>query len=160
MAASNPQIEWYIRTIGFGYDGRRDVFYPHGLNSSSYLIHYSLIYNAMENNSTFHAVPRAGNMLHLTQRPPADWSISSPFCRIILGLRRKFATIRGTLLILVKQSLPQLPAFAGMEYVVLPVYGFFNHNYNVFAPGTANRFEVQMDLPVMQVKPPQQGRLF
>jgi uncharacterized protein YecE (DUF72 family) len=63
MAASNPQIDWYIGTIRFGYDGRRDAFYPHGMNSSSYLTHYSLIFNAVEIDSTFRAVPRSGRKL-------------------------------------------------------------------------------------------------
>lgn len=71
MAASDPQIDWYIGTIRVGYDGRRDVFHPRGMNSSSYLTHYILIFNVVEIDSTFRAVPRAGNLLH--------WSISSPF---------------------------------------------------------------------------------
>jgi uncharacterized protein YecE (DUF72 family) len=75
MAASDPQIDWYIGTIRVGYDGRRDVFYPHGMNSSSYLTHYSLILNVVEIDSTYRAVPRAEKILH--------WRISSPFCRLI-----------------------------------------------------------------------------
>jgi uncharacterized protein YecE (DUF72 family) len=71
MAASDPQIDWYIGTIRVGYDGRRNDFYPRGMNSSNYLTHYSLIFHVVEIDSPSPAVPRAENLLH--------WSISSPF---------------------------------------------------------------------------------
>jgi uncharacterized protein YecE (DUF72 family) len=40
------------------------------------------------------------------------------------------------------------------------VIGFFNNDYAGFAPGTANRFKIQLNLPVNQFQSPQQGRLF
>ncbi len=73
MAAYKPRIDWYIGTIGFGYDDWRGVFYPRGMKASSYLAHYSLIFNAVEIDSTFHAVPRAENMLRWTQTTPAEF---------------------------------------------------------------------------------------
>lgn len=66
-------MDWYIGTIGFGYDDWRDVFYPAGMKASSYLTHYSLIFSAVEIDSTFHAVPRTENLLRWVQMTPADF---------------------------------------------------------------------------------------
>jgi uncharacterized protein YecE (DUF72 family) len=40
------------------------------------------------------------------------------------------------------------------------VYGFFNNDYAGFAPATLNRFRGMVGLPVENLRPPQQGRLF
>ena len=43
---------------------------------------------------------------------------------------------------------------------VRAVYGFFNDDFAGHAPATCNRFKQMVGLPVKQMKPPQQGRLF
>jgi uncharacterized protein YecE (DUF72 family) len=73
MTASKPLHNWYIGTIGFGYDDWRDVFYPRGIKASGYLAHYSLIFNAVEIDSTFHAMPRAENLLRWAQMTPSEF---------------------------------------------------------------------------------------
>jgi uncharacterized protein YecE (DUF72 family) len=113
MAANRPRIDWYIGTIGFGYDDWRDVFYPRGMKASNYLAHYSLIFNAVEIDSTFHAIPRAENLLRWVQMTPAEFKFCakmpkeithSPdlaetgpaileFTRIIRALEHKLAII-------------------------------------------------------------------
>jgi uncharacterized protein YecE (DUF72 family) len=66
-------MDWYIGTIGFGYDDWRDVFYPQGVKASSYLAHYSLIFNTVEIDSTFHAIPKPENLLRWVQMTPAEF---------------------------------------------------------------------------------------
>jgi len=73
MTASKPLRRWYIGTIGFGYDDWRDVFYPAGMKASGYLPHYSLIFNAVEIVSTFHAIPRVENVLRWAQMTPSEF---------------------------------------------------------------------------------------
>ncbi len=66
-------MDWYIGTIGFGYDDWRDNFYPAGMRSSGYLAHYSLIFNAVEIDSTFHAIPRVENLMRWANMTPAGF---------------------------------------------------------------------------------------
>lgn len=40
------------------------------------------------------------------------------------------------------------------------VYGFFNDDFAGHAPATCNRFKQLVGLPIKELKPPQQGRLF
>jgi len=40
------------------------------------------------------------------------------------------------------------------------IYGFFNDDFAGHAPATCNRFKQMIGLPVKELKPPQQGRLF
>jgi uncharacterized protein YecE (DUF72 family) len=274
MAAIKPRIEWYIGTIGFGYDDWRDVFYPRGMKASSYLAHYSLIFNAVEIDSTFHAVPRSENLLRWVQLTPEEFIFCakmpkvithSPkltetglaileFTQIIRALERKLAvvliqfppSVRADNLAVMEKFFTLLPpdlryavevrhqtwytanpgdtepalartlrrhgiCWASTDYPRTPmriiqttdflyirwigqhgtfiqhnseridrtrelksweqlieastagiqtVYGFFNNDYAGFAPGTANRFKNQMNLPVTQFQPAQQARLF
>ena len=43
------------------------------MKASSYLAHYSLIFNAVEIDSTFHAVPRTENLLRWVQMTPVEF---------------------------------------------------------------------------------------
>ena len=47
-----------------------------------------------------------------------------------------------------------------MTTAFLYMYKFFNNDYTKFAPGTAKWFKEKTDLSLIQVQPPQQGRLF
>jgi len=67
MLANKPQIEWYIRTIDFGYSDWRGAFYPREMKASGDFAHYSLIFNAVEIDSTFHALPQLEIMLRWVQ---------------------------------------------------------------------------------------------
>jgi uncharacterized protein YecE (DUF72 family) len=273
MTPSKPLRDWYIGTIGFSYDDWRDVFYPRGMKASNYLAHYSLIFNAVEIDSTFHAPPRVEILRRWSQLTPAEFKFCAKmpkevshgtdlaaagpaileFTRIIRTLEEKLAVIliqfppsfRADNLAVLEKFFALLPSdlryavevrhqtwytanpgetepalarslrryaicWAATDYPRTPrqifnttdflyirwigqhgtfvhhnseridrtreleswerllgtstkdvqaVYGFFNNDYAGFAPGTANRFKVQMTLPSAQFQQPQQGRL-
>jgi uncharacterized protein YecE (DUF72 family) len=71
MTAYKPLLDWNIATIGFGHDDWHGVFYPGGMKMSSYLVHYSLIYYALEIDSTFHAIPRSEDLMRWAHITPA-----------------------------------------------------------------------------------------
>jgi uncharacterized protein YecE (DUF72 family) len=71
----NPQkqLNWFIGTIGFGYDDWRGSFYPPQTKPRNYLTHYSRIFNAVEIDSTFHAVPAPGVLERWGEMTPAEF---------------------------------------------------------------------------------------
>lgn len=50
-------MEWRIGTMGFSYTDWREVFYPRSLKPGEYLAFYARQLNALEIDTTFHAVP-------------------------------------------------------------------------------------------------------
>ena len=50
-------INWRLGTMGFSYGDWSEVFYPPRMNPSDYLSFYAKHYNAVELDTTFHAVP-------------------------------------------------------------------------------------------------------
>jgi uncharacterized protein YecE (DUF72 family) len=69
MMKPQSQMAWFIGTIGFGYDDWRGGFFPQGVKSQNYLSHYSRIFNAVEIDTTLHAVPKTDVLqrwLHVT----------------------------------------------------------------------------------------------
>jgi uncharacterized protein YecE (DUF72 family) len=55
--AEGTSTDWRIGTMGFGYADWRGVFYPKSLKPNEYLAFYSKHLNALEIDTTFHAVP-------------------------------------------------------------------------------------------------------
>jgi uncharacterized protein YecE (DUF72 family) len=51
-------IEFYLGTMGFSYRDWKGVFYPSGVPSRDYLTYYGQIFNAVEMDTTFYAIPR------------------------------------------------------------------------------------------------------
>jgi uncharacterized protein YecE (DUF72 family) len=49
--------DWRIGTMGFSYADWAGVFYPKGTKPGDYLAHYARHFNAVELDTTFHAVP-------------------------------------------------------------------------------------------------------
>jgi uncharacterized protein YecE (DUF72 family) len=49
---------FYLGTQGFSYVHWKGVFYPSGIPAREYLAHYSNIFNSVEMDTTFYAVPR------------------------------------------------------------------------------------------------------
>lgn len=51
-------VNYYIGTQGFSYEHWKGVFYPSGAPAHEYLMHYAKIFNTVEMDTTFYAVPR------------------------------------------------------------------------------------------------------
>jgi uncharacterized protein YecE (DUF72 family) len=51
-------VNWQLGTMGFGFKEWSGVFYPEGISSRDYLIHYSRVFDAVELDSTFYGTPR------------------------------------------------------------------------------------------------------
>jgi uncharacterized protein YecE (DUF72 family) len=66
-------MKWFIGTIGFGYDDWRNSFYPNETKPSGYLSYYSRIFNAVEIDSTFHAVPKPEIINRWAEMTPEDF---------------------------------------------------------------------------------------
>lgn len=67
------QVNWFLGTIGFSYDDWRGSFYPPRTKPRNYLTHYSRIFNAVEIDSTFHAVPAPGILERWGEMTPAEF---------------------------------------------------------------------------------------
>jgi uncharacterized protein YecE (DUF72 family) len=50
--------EFYLGTMGFSYKDWQGVFYPSGVTARDYLNYYGRIFNAVEMDTTFYAIPR------------------------------------------------------------------------------------------------------
>lgn len=50
-------MHWRLGTMGFGYPEWAGVFYPRGLKSGDWLAYYATHFDAVELDTTFHAVP-------------------------------------------------------------------------------------------------------
>jgi uncharacterized protein YecE (DUF72 family) len=50
--------EFYLGTMGFSYGDWKGVFYPSGVPARDYLTYYGRIFNAVEMDTTFYAIPR------------------------------------------------------------------------------------------------------
>lgn len=50
-------VDWYLGTMGFGWDDWDGIFYPLGLDRRERLEYYAYYFNAVEMDSTFYAIP-------------------------------------------------------------------------------------------------------
>jgi len=50
--------EFFLGTMGFSYGDWKGVFYPSGVPARDYLTYYGRIFNAVEMDTTFYAIPR------------------------------------------------------------------------------------------------------
>jgi uncharacterized protein YecE (DUF72 family) len=64
---------WRIGSMGFAYEDWRGIFYPRGTRPGEYLSFYAKHYNAIEIDSTFHAVPPADRVARWREVTPADF---------------------------------------------------------------------------------------
>ncbi|MFN2188512.1 MAG: DUF72 domain-containing protein, partial [Candidatus Promineifilaceae bacterium] len=51
-------VSWHLGTMGFGFKDWNGVFYPEGVSSRDYLVHYSKIFDSVELDSTFYGTPK------------------------------------------------------------------------------------------------------
>jgi uncharacterized protein YecE (DUF72 family) len=65
--------DWWIGTMGFGYQDWRGGFYPQDLSARNYLSYYSRIFNAAEVDSTFYGTPRASTVRRWAALTPTDF---------------------------------------------------------------------------------------
>ena len=65
--------DWWIGTMGFGYQDWRGGFYPQELAARNYLSYYSRIFNAAEVDSTFYGTPRASTVRRWAAQTPAEF---------------------------------------------------------------------------------------
>lgn len=81
-AATNT-IDWRIGTMGFGYADWRGVFYPKSLKPGEYLAFYARHLNAIEIDTTFHAVPPPERFQKWAEAVPADFRFTAKTPRAI-----------------------------------------------------------------------------
>ncbi len=76
-------VEWFLGTMGFGYDDWRGVFYPPGTTSRDYLTHYSRIFNSVEMDTTFYGVPRSAVVTQWAASTPDNFKFCAKLPRTI-----------------------------------------------------------------------------
>lgn len=73
MQNSNP---WYLGTIGFSYRDWVGPFYPTGMAQHEYLPFYSKVFNSVELDTTFHALPRRSSVQTWATTTPSGFKFS------------------------------------------------------------------------------------
>jgi uncharacterized protein YecE (DUF72 family) len=68
-------IRWYLGTIGFSYKDWVGSFYPVGTVPRNYLSLYSKVFNSVEIDTSFHAVPRNENIISWAATVPPDFKV-------------------------------------------------------------------------------------
>jgi uncharacterized protein YecE (DUF72 family) len=68
--------DWRIGTMGFSYTDWVGVFYPSGTKPGDFLEFYARHFNAVELDTTFHAIPPADRVRHWAKVTPADFRFS------------------------------------------------------------------------------------
>jgi uncharacterized protein YecE (DUF72 family) len=69
-------IDWRIGTMGFSYADWVGAFYPSGTKPGEFLEHYARHFNAVELDTTFHAIPPAGRVRHWAGVTPTNFRFS------------------------------------------------------------------------------------
>jgi uncharacterized protein YecE (DUF72 family) len=83
--------QWYLGTIGFSYKDWVGNFYPSSTTQREYLPYYSKIFNSVEIDTTFHAIPRPATVQSWFRITPPEFKICLKTPRIItheLGLKK------------------------------------------------------------------------
>jgi uncharacterized protein YecE (DUF72 family) len=70
---SNPSISWFIGTVGFSYPAWIRNFYPRGLPAAERLAFYAHHFNAVEIDTTFHAIPPSQTVRRWANVTPPDF---------------------------------------------------------------------------------------
>lgn len=60
----------YIGTSGFSYDDWKGHFYPERIDKKGMLSYYASVFNAVEINSTYYAIPPASTFASMSRRTP------------------------------------------------------------------------------------------
>lgn len=68
--------EFFIGTMGFSYKDWKGVFYPQNVPAEDYLTYYSKIFNSVEMDTTFYAVPRKASVQGWAASVPDTFSFA------------------------------------------------------------------------------------
>lgn len=68
--------DWYLGTIGYSYKDWMGSFYPKGTIQRGYLLYYSKIFNSVELDTTFHAIPRSTSVQSWAVNTPSNFKFS------------------------------------------------------------------------------------
>lgn len=66
----------YIGTSGFSYDDWKGAFYPEKIDKKDMLAYYARVFNSVEINSTYYAIPPARSFFSMESRTPADFKFT------------------------------------------------------------------------------------
>ena len=67
-------LTWYLGTMGYGYrDWQNGIFYPEGLAKNRQLSRYSEVFNAVEMDNTFYAIPAVDQVKRWGAQVPAGF---------------------------------------------------------------------------------------
>lgn len=66
-------MRWRLGTTGYHNPGWADIFYPEGLPHSKWLSHYATRFDAIELNTTFHAMPTEDRVRKWAERVSGDF---------------------------------------------------------------------------------------
>jgi uncharacterized protein YecE (DUF72 family) len=69
-------MDWRLGTMGFSYADWAGTFYPPGMKAGDYLAHYARHFDAVELDTTFHAVPPAERFRRWAVVKPAGFRFS------------------------------------------------------------------------------------
>ncbi|MFZ2098537.1 MAG: DUF72 domain-containing protein [Anaerolineales bacterium] len=86
----NDMSQWYIGTIGFSYKDWVGEFYPSSITQREYLPYYSKVFNSVEIDTTFHAIPRPTTVQSWYAVTPPEFKFCVKTPRIVthdLGLK-------------------------------------------------------------------------
>jgi uncharacterized protein YecE (DUF72 family) len=81
---------WYLGTIGFSYKDWVGEFYPTGATQRGYLPYYSKVFNSVELDTTFHAIPQISTVQSWYATTPTEFKFCLKTPRVItheLGLK-------------------------------------------------------------------------
>jgi uncharacterized protein YecE (DUF72 family) len=76
-------VDYYIGTMGFSYTDWAGSFYPPGVRSSDFLVHYARIFNSVEIDSTFYGIPKSASVMRWDEQSPDDFKICLKVPRLI-----------------------------------------------------------------------------
>lgn len=83
-------IHWFLGTIGFSYKDWVGSFYPVGTSQRGYLPYYTKVFNCVELDTTFHAIPSQSTIQSWVNSTPVDFRFCLKTPRLIthdLGLK-------------------------------------------------------------------------
>jgi uncharacterized protein YecE (DUF72 family) len=83
VAAHSAQARFHVGTQGWNYDFWSERFYPRGVKSADRLELYSRIFDSVEIDSTFYAMPPVGRFRSWYERTPPDFTFTAKLPRDI-----------------------------------------------------------------------------
>lgn len=76
-------LKWRLGTMGFGYSDWSGVFYPRDLKPADYLAFYAKYFDAVELDTTFHAIPPADRVRRWADETPPGFRFAAKAPRAV-----------------------------------------------------------------------------